>query len=285
MRESILNILICIDDTDNLESPGTGKLAQTLADTIDDKGWGRCSRITRHQLFVHEKIPYTSHNSAMCFEVKDVADKVGRIDEIIALCQTSLCDGSAPGSDPGLCVAVNDEALNREKLIAFGQRAKESVLTKDMAYGLAQALGIHLSEHGGTGDGIIGAVAGIGLRLFGSDGRYRGWYHFGRTGESVQVETLLSHDFIDSVETKEGISLNGEDAVVLGGDQLKVVHRHQRQVVLVERCNGKTAHGVEMGNIATEHHCNRIDIQVSSKATQGDIVDWRTLSKEEVKIY
>ena len=282
-----MNILICIDDTDNLESPGTGQLAQKLADAIDDKRWGQCSRVTRHQLFVHEKIPYTSHNSAMCFEARDVADKAGRINEIIALCQTFLCDQSAPGSDPGLCVAVNDEGLNREKLIAFGQCAKKSVLTKEMAFGLAQALGIHLSEHGGTGDGVIGAVAGIGLRLFGSDGRYRGWYHFGRTGERVRVETLLSHEFIDSVETKEGITLNGEDAVVLGGDQLKVVHRHQRQVVLVERCNGKTAHGVKMGGTAIEHHSNRIDIQGSSGVTQGDgdFADWRTLSKEEVKIY
>ena len=146
-------------------------------------------------------------------------------------------------------------------------------------------MGIHLSEHGGTGDGVIGAVAGIGLRLFGNDGRYRGWYHFGRAGESVRVETLLSHDFIDSVETRDGIALNGEDAVVLGGDQLKVVHRHQCQVVLVERCNGKTAHWGKVGNTAMEHHSNRINIQVSSAATQEGIADWRTLSKEEVKIY
>ena len=74
---------------------------------------------------------------------------------------------SAPGSDPGLCVVATTSVSGPKALIGFGQTAKDSVLTKSDAYGLAQRLGIHLSEHGGTGQGVIGALAGAGLRLIG----------------------------------------------------------------------------------------------------------------------
>ncbi len=56
------------------------------------------------------------------------------------------------------------------------------LLTKQEAYMLANTTGVHLSENGGTGDGIVGALAGTGLRLDGNDGRFRGWLEFGNTG-------------------------------------------------------------------------------------------------------
>ena len=52
-----MKILVCIDDTDNLESRGTGQLSQLFAEAIEKKGWGACTSISRHQLFVHEDIP------------------------------------------------------------------------------------------------------------------------------------------------------------------------------------------------------------------------------------
>lgn len=62
-------------------------------------------------------------------------------------------------------MVVEDEYLKAADLVDFGRRAKNEVLTKDLAYDLAVKLGVPLSEHGGTGDGVIGAVAGSGLRL------------------------------------------------------------------------------------------------------------------------
>jgi len=55
-----------------------------------------------------------------------------------------------------------------------GRRATCSVLTKKEAYPLAEKLGIHLSEHGGTGDGVVGALAESGLRMTGNHCRFRG---------------------------------------------------------------------------------------------------------------
>ena len=61
-----MNIFICIDDTDNLESIGTGEVLEELMAALDAQQLAQCSFVTRHQLFIHPDIAYTSHNSSMC---------------------------------------------------------------------------------------------------------------------------------------------------------------------------------------------------------------------------
>lgn len=123
-----MKILICIDDTDSLESKGTGALALAVSEKILEKGWGYPKFISRHQLYVHEDIPYTSHNSAMCFEVDNVgSEDLARIKN---LCMDYLERESADGSDPGLCIVELDRLTGGEELMQFGKRAKQAVLTK-----------------------------------------------------------------------------------------------------------------------------------------------------------
>ena len=64
-----MKVLISIDDTDNIESRGTGALASLLSKECENRNWGRTYPITRHQMLIHPDIPYTSHNSSMCFSV------------------------------------------------------------------------------------------------------------------------------------------------------------------------------------------------------------------------
>ena len=56
--------IIAIDDTDNETSIGTGRLARMLGDYLEEQGCGQVRGVTRHQLLVDPRIPYTSHNSA-----------------------------------------------------------------------------------------------------------------------------------------------------------------------------------------------------------------------------
>lgn len=164
-----MKILICIDDTDNLDSIGTGELLQDLCEYLKEKGLGEGGFITRHQLFISDEIAYTSHNSSMCcaFECEDLPS-------VLKEAKDYLETHSALGSDPGLCIFVLGHDL--PELISFGKRAQTEVLTKKEAYDLASKYPgiIYLSEHGGTGEGIIGALAGTGLRLTGNDGRIKG---------------------------------------------------------------------------------------------------------------
>jgi hypothetical protein len=226
-----MNILVSIDDTDNLESRGTGELASLLAEQISQNGWGRSGFVTRHQLLVHPDIPYTSHNSAMCFTAV-LEDYPLR--KFIDHATRFLEYESAPGSDPGLCVALPALLVEEKPLICFGQSAKQEVLGKEAAYSLARELGVHLSEHGGSGQGVVGALAGAGLRLGGNDGRLRGKLEVGPAGAAVRVSVLRSHPWVEEIVSLSGEVPPDRDLVRLD-DKVKTVLLGGRSMLLVER--------------------------------------------------
>jgi hypothetical protein len=227
-------ILVCIDDTDNLESKGTGHLAEILRSDIERLYGAKTSRITRHQLFVSDEIPYTSHNSAMCFKTEM---DIKFLNEMISHAGRFLETHSAEGSDPGLCVAVTDRINDREKLIGFGLNATKIVLTKEDATRLADELQIHLSEHGGTGGGIIGALSGVGLRLYGNNGRFKGWLSIDENNRSITVEKLLNDYDIDEVRDISGNNPGLNDVINLE-ERIKTVLLDGRSVLPVKQIEG-----------------------------------------------
>ena len=247
-----MKVYICIDDTDNLESIGTGHLAAAFIDDLEKKAWGSCSFITRHQLFVHPDVPYTSHNSAMCFEA-NLQDNV--LDQVIDHGAAFLKHHSAPGSDPGLCVAVLDQLAEPDAIMDFGRRAKQEVLNKEAAYELAQRQSIHLSEHGGTGSGVIGALAGIGLRLGGNDGRIRGKLQVASEDGTAEVTHICNETGVDSVRTVDGKPLAASERVLLG-EKIKAIFQAGKPVLLV-----------------------------APLETPRQTVRWRTCTRDELRIY
>jgi hypothetical protein len=231
-----MHVFVCIDDTDNLESRGTGELASLLADDVDKNGWGKSSFITRHQLLVHPDVPYTSHNSSMCFSADIEAEY---LDTLISHASDFLEKESAEGSDPGLCVAVTERLKNSEALIEFGKKAKQVVVTQSEAYELAQRLELHLTAHGGTGHGVIGALAGVGLRLSGNDGRLKGWFNIGTANSIAAVRDLCAHPDIDMVRSLDGKTLL-EDELVRLDERVKSVFLEGKSVVLVTPAAGES---------------------------------------------
>jgi len=160
-----MRFLLGIDDTDNLESRGTGYRSRQLGEVIEKMNLGRIKGIVRHQLFVHESIPFTSHNSSASIEVESDFEK-----ELIQACREFLLEFSADGSDAGLCVAkldfVNEEVKN------WGKRAKVEIITKHEAHQIAENQHIFLEGLTGKKIGVIGALAAVGLRAAGNDGRF-----------------------------------------------------------------------------------------------------------------
>lgn len=151
---------ISIDDTDVRGGEGTGRLARRIAEKLDMDMLG----ITRHQLLIHPSIRYTKRNSCNVIMVRSgtpVYDVFEEVREIIL-------KRFKEGSDPGLAIAENIP----RSVVEFGLMAQRNVLTKQDASSLANEQGILLEEIGGTGDGVIGALAGLGLCSSGSDGRY-----------------------------------------------------------------------------------------------------------------
>ena len=223
-----MNLLISIDDTDDIDSRGTGEIAELLAQGLAGNGLASCGRVTRHQLLLHPDIAYTSHNSSMCFPAQ-IADE--SLDAVTSWCQTMLAVESVAAADPGLCVVAVERLSEPEALVAYGYDAKERVFSKDDAYQKASDFGVHLSEHGGTGIGVIGALAGAGLRLSGNDGRFKGKFTLPSDDGIAQVGDIRRHG-VDSVQTLAGDAL-GDDVLVRVGDECKLVLLGGDAVLLV----------------------------------------------------
>lgn len=161
-----MKVYLGFDDTDTLASPnGTGKLVRWFQNALP--AGCRCLGVVRQQLLVCDRIPYTSHNSAACMIV-DIPEPAA-VNRLIEGAVDHLVQHAASGSDPGVCVATEaDPAI--QGLVAFGQACTRTVATQGQA--LAAAGKTHLSGHGGTNDGIIGAAAAVGLTISGWSGRF-----------------------------------------------------------------------------------------------------------------
>jgi len=158
-------IYIGIDDTDTTESRGTGRLARNIAAELTSIS--EIFGITRHQLFVHPDIPFTSHNS--CAVIHTEASPT-IIDELFSITKKLMLEDFIEGSDPGLAIATTNQIT--PAVVAFGLDAKNIVVTQQRAREVAKNSKIHLEGLGGTEAGIIGAIAGIGLASLKNDGRF-----------------------------------------------------------------------------------------------------------------
>jgi tRNA(Ile2) C34 agmatinyltransferase TiaS len=156
--------LIGIDDTDNQTSRGTGFIVRELARLLKEVEIAEPQCVSRHQLYFHPDIPYTSHNSSACLEVD-----VLQANKLHDFCRRYLLDVAAEGSDVGLCIVEFDHVT--EAQIDWGLRAKKEILTLDDAKKLAIDNNILLEGLTGTHGGMIGSLAACGLRKYGNDGR------------------------------------------------------------------------------------------------------------------
>ncbi|MDD6311477.1 MAG: hypothetical protein PUB09_06115 [Firmicutes bacterium] len=215
-----MKLYLCVDDTDDLtKSTSTGKIADMIASGVCDLGGRLELGITRHQLLIHEDIDYTSHNSSMCM-VLDMADDV-KMEEVKAISEKILRDNMAGTSDPGICFCKLSELEVPEELIVFGKRAQKEVIQKKEAYDLADSLkGVELYEYGGTGAGVIGAIAGVGLRLSGCDGMFRGKV------KGFENQSHTADEWKKLIEVEQFVdfasgSVLPDDTVIVSGEQIK----------------------------------------------------------------
>lgn len=192
-----MTLYLGIDDTDTRESRGTGRLARMIATELARSY--SVTGVTRHQLFVHPSIPYTSHNSCAVIHIQDTDDDVSA--DVFSAARELMLSDFIEGSDPGICVATTPEI--GDDLRRFGFAAKNSILTQGQARALAREAGIPLEGLGGTEDGVIGALAGIGLASSGDDGRFitRGAIRDLRGTQTVA--TILASG-VDQIMTQEG---------------------------------------------------------------------------------
>jgi tRNA(Ile2) C34 agmatinyltransferase TiaS len=219
-----MQYIIGIDDTDNLDSRGTGHLAREMARALAQDF--RVLGVTRHQLLEDERVPKTAKNScaAILFE-----GEVVPLEEIADFARKMMRDDFQPGSDPGLCVA----SVVPADVITFGQRARREFLYQQEPRDLAAAHGIFLEGLGGDEGGVIGALAAVGLAASGNDGRY---VEVGsiRTLEGLRLISDVLAAGIASVKTLDGAPVTEGQVQT---DKMRPARREGQPVLFVEREN------------------------------------------------
>lgn len=226
-----MKYIIGIDDTDNLESFSTGIVLEQLSKFLSTKIDCTCTPVVRHQLLFDPRIKYTSHNSSMSIELKSCVDIYTTLIEI---CSTYLQLNHAIGSDPGLCILKIDNLIHKEKLLNYGFKTKVDYIEIHEALALSKECNIHLSSHGGTGEGVIGALAAVALRLSGKDGKARGTLNLSINSEEMSVATLISSNEIDLICDINGITLNNSESIHIK-DRIKTIYRDGKFILLVKK--------------------------------------------------
>lgn len=223
--------LIGIDDTDNAESRGTGFHSRQLAHRLNQDGLAIINGITRHQLFVSPAIPYTSQNSSACIGIE-----TKNIQAVTTICEEYLIKNSAPGSDAGLCIAPGN-AIN-DKIKEWGDDAKKIVLKMSDAINLANESGVYLQGFTGTREGMIGALAAIGLRSGGNDGRFI-WRKSKKELRDMQAGIIETAKLILELELGYIEDLKGKQPMktdkIFIHDWVRPVLKHNKAVLIVEK--------------------------------------------------
>ena len=205
-----MTIYIGIDDTGNSESVGTGKFARIIAGELSKKY--SIYGVTRHQFYVHPDIHFSLHNFGAVIHVDAGEEHVNNIFEIV---KEFMHDNFNEGSNPGLAVA-HDGCIS-PAVVVYGKDAKETVLTSKRAWNIALNSNIELESIGGNGNGVIGAVAGIGLAYTGDDGRFLQIGGLRKLKGPQPVQKLINAG-IDAIFTLDGCSIT-EGIVINDGNK------------------------------------------------------------------
>lgn len=233
-----MKYLIGIDDTDNKESRGTGYNSRQLATAIEAENLGYVNGITRHQLFVHPEIPYTSQNSSACLEVTS-----NRFNEVKNFCRNFMREIGAIGSDVGICIAEKDRVGT--EIISWGINAKSIVLKMFDAIELAKKEEIYLEGLTGTKDGIIGSMAAVGLRASGNDGRFI-WLSSKKNLRDIEhgiesVNNLINEIGINTIQPVNNVVIKDSERVHLNKWARPILQNGQ-SVLLVEKITNNNSY-------------------------------------------
>lgn len=207
-----MKLYMGFDDTDVAGAEiGTGRLVRMFERKLPDGArlWGAL----RHQLLIDPRIPFTSHNSPACAVVE--IDDEALIPALTARAIAHIAELASDGSDPGLCVAR--ESADLSEIVEFGLSCTHEIETQDHARAVAARAGVTLLGLGGTNDGIIGALAAVGLSAYGWSGRFLEYGRLRRLPDPISVAALAEAGIEAVAIDKKAQALDPRALIHTGG--------------------------------------------------------------------
>ncbi len=223
---------IAVDDTDEIGYfTSTGEICEDIKSYIESR-YDKTTSVTRHQLLLHKDIDYTSHNSSMCFTTQLNEQELEDVKEYVV---DYVSQKSASSSSPGICIGFEKDICDKNALINYGLNTKKRVMKQEDAVAMAKSQNLFLQGIKNDGKGVIGALAGVALRMYGNDGRIKGKIVLEK--DLISVNELLSLKLFDEIRLMNCDALDENISVVVK-DYLKCVYREHKAVLLVEKYGG-----------------------------------------------
>lgn len=225
-------ILVGLDDTDIADSRGTNQLARQVAARLAPR-W-RCVRIVRHQLLLDDRVPYTSGNGSASMWLEPVQGDVG-LAELMDLVRDQMLREFIPGSDPGLCLVAGEVP---QSVVDFALRCQREIVSIAEAEQTAEQQGLFLRPLGGTGGGVIGALAAVGLAATRNDGRIVSWDFMDGELTGLQPVSEIVRRGVNVRRHRDGALVHTGQVDV--GKKLRPNVRDGQAVLFVERSEQET---------------------------------------------
>ena len=222
--------VIGVDDTDMPDEGGTGQLARKLVHEIEQLGLGTSTGVTRHQLFEGPGVPKTSRNSAAAIEFVAAVSAAKLLDAVNEI----VLRNSIAGSDPGVALAPPDVG---RRVVDFARSAQSGLVTQEQARRVAARGAVVLEGLGGDEGGVVGALAAVGLRADGNDGRFVGLAGIREVDGVLRVAEILERTGVTAVVDVADADHLAPDVYVDLGDWVRP-RLIDGEPVLVARHNG-----------------------------------------------
>ena len=158
--------VVGIDDTDTAESGGTGGLVRRLAAHACAEGAGEPDGVTRHALWVSDKVSATKRNHCYALVLRSDRSVLDIEDFVVDFVRAE----AERDADPG--VAILGRHADMPHVLAFGRRSQQELMRLDWAQTFSTEANVSLRALGRDRQGSIGALAAAGLRAGGGDGYF-----------------------------------------------------------------------------------------------------------------
>ncbi len=229
--------LLGIDDTDSPGSATTSDLALALGLHFETLGLAGLISLSCHALYNHPTLAGSCSNRACCLMLDA---EPHRARDLELGCREYLRREAAPGSSPGFALASYNQF--DPEVVVWGKTACFTLLNRQDALSLCRHAGISISGLAGSGCGVIGALAAVGLRFEGSDGWIEWMPGLAALNGVYTPVTLSDAIHFDRVESEHGRRPALDDRILIASRPRPVMRGGNITLLLTAAKRGSDHH-------------------------------------------